>query len=88
MVKRVSEDAIAAYWVTAGMDQCRVGFLPRPYIPFAYKYDRVLAQVIKIYDEDDEDDNKKEQSVSNLGCCRAILLTALDMIKKSAKKQK
>ena len=40
------ETAVAAYWVTDGIDRCRVGFLPRHLIRRAQFYDGKLVQVV------------------------------------------
>ena len=37
------ETAIAAIWVTDGMDRCRVGFLQRHMVKHAARYDGALA---------------------------------------------
>ena len=40
------ETAIAAYLVSDGIDQCRVGFLQRHFVTHARSFDGVLAQVV------------------------------------------
>ncbi len=47
-VEGQEEMAIAAYWVTDGIDCCRVGFLPRHMIKQAGRYDGALAQVTHV----------------------------------------
>ena len=44
------EPAIAAYWVTDGIDRCRVGFLPRHSICHALDFDGRLVQVVDMLD--------------------------------------
>ena len=39
------ETAIAAHWVSDGIDKCRVGFLGREFVKDAEKYDGKLVQV-------------------------------------------
>jgi hypothetical protein len=46
--KGVEETAIAAYLVSDGIDQCRVGFLQRHLVPHAKNYDGVLAQITEV----------------------------------------
>jgi len=42
------ETAIACYWVTDGIDRCRVGFLMRQHmVAHAVRYDGALAQVTR-----------------------------------------
>ena len=43
------ETAIAAYHVSDGIDQCRVGFLQRQFVAHARTFDGVLAQVTEVY---------------------------------------
>jgi hypothetical protein len=43
------ETAIAAYWVTDGVDCCRVGFLPRHMVKQDGCYDGALAQVTHVF---------------------------------------
>ncbi len=40
------ETALTVSWVSDGIDRCRVGFLPRAYIPHAKLWDGVLCQVV------------------------------------------
>ena len=47
------EAAIAAHWVTDGVDRCRVGFLDQHCIRHYKRYKGKLAQVVSIYGEDD-----------------------------------
>jgi hypothetical protein len=39
--------------VMDGFDCCRVGFLPRQYVPDAAVYDGILCQVIEVFGKDD-----------------------------------
>ncbi len=50
------EMAIAAYWVTDGVDRCPVGFLPHHMVRHAARYDGGLAQVNHVLN-------------ANLTCC-------------------
>jgi hypothetical protein len=43
------ETAIAAYHVSDGIDQCRVGFLQRHFVAHAKTFDGALAQVTEVY---------------------------------------
>ena len=47
MVEGKEETAIAAIWVTDGIDRCRVGFVPRHMVRHAARYDGALAQVAR-----------------------------------------
>lgn len=41
------ETALAAYWVTDGIDCCRVGFLPRHLVKHKKVYDGKAAQIVE-----------------------------------------
>lgn len=68
------ETAVAAYWVTDGVDLCRVGFLPRQYIKDADKYDGKLAQITEFLSES-ESSYCRRLSHRNRGMCHAAIIT-------------
>ncbi len=51
-VEGQKETAIAAYWVTDGVDCCHVGFLPRHMVKQAGCYNGALAQVTRVFNAD------------------------------------
>lgn len=69
------EPAIAAYWVTDGVDRCRVGFLPKRYIKFKDNFDGKLAQVLT-FARDSENAAIRQKSEDNCGICRAAIISA------------
>ena len=69
----VEETAIAAFWVTDGVDRCLVGFLPRHYIKHKKAYDGKLAQVVEILD-DSESTTQRRRSNRNCGMCRLAII--------------
>ena len=70
----VEETAIAAYWVTDGVDRCRVGFLGRHAIVHWKKFDGKLAQIVDIYSKDDESPTKRRKYHRNKGCAQAVII--------------
>jgi hypothetical protein len=68
------EDAVAAYWVSDGIDRCRVGFLPRYLVPSRHEYDGHLAQIVEMYTRS-QNGYERRRSNANRGMCRAALLT-------------
>jgi hypothetical protein len=54
MVEGKEETAIAAIWVTGGIDRCRVGFVPRHMVRHAPRYDGAPAQVTRVFSNDPE----------------------------------
>ena len=64
---------ITAYWVTDGVDRCRVGFLPRHSICHALDFDGRLVQVVDMFDNA-ESPAKRRCSHRNRGVCQAALI--------------
>jgi hypothetical protein len=54
MVEGKEETAIAAIWVTDGIDRCRVGFVPRHMVRHAARYGGALVQVTRVFSSDPE----------------------------------
>jgi hypothetical protein len=68
------ETAIAAHWISDGLDQCRVGFLKRSFVPEADQYDGVVAQIFLIYSKDDDHEENRKKWKWNHGCCLAAVI--------------
>ena len=69
--------AIAAFWVTDGIDRYLVGFMPRHYIPHKKAYDGKLAQVVELLGASDSP-TQRRRSKKNHGMCRLALIKAVD----------
>jgi hypothetical protein len=61
------ETSIAAYLVSDGIDQCRVGFLPRHLVSHAKKYDGALAQITEVYSRESESASKRKKFLQIVG---------------------
>jgi hypothetical protein len=74
-VEGQEEMAITAYWVTDGVDCCRVGFLQHHMVKQAARFDGVLAQVIRVFNADPTccDTVECRAFHKNKGCCRAAI---------------
>ena len=71
--KKKEEIAIAAYWVTDGVDQCRVSFLPRFCIKHRSYFDGKLAHITELLSKSSNSyDRKKSQR--NCGVATAVLI--------------
>jgi hypothetical protein len=83
MVEGKEETAIAAIWVTDGIDRCRVGFVPRHMVRHAARYDGALAQVTRVFSGDPDTCNTTERRMffKNKGYCRATIISTLPEIK-------
>jgi hypothetical protein len=67
------ETAVAAYWVTDGIDCCHVGFLPCHMIQQAQFYDGKLVQVVAML-ADSENLRLRQYSRHNIGVCKAAMI--------------
>jgi hypothetical protein len=52
LVDGQEETAIACFWVTDGIDCCPVGFFKRHMMKHAWRFDRALVQVTKVFSTD------------------------------------
>ena len=77
IVKGKEESAIAAYLVSDGIDQCRVGFLPRHLVKHSNFYDGALAQIVEVYSEASASPSARRKFHHNKGCCVAAIISAL-----------
>jgi hypothetical protein len=68
------ETAVAAYWVTDGVDLCQVRFLPRQFIKHADKFDGKLAQITEFLAMSDSPSCHR-LSHRYRGMCRAAIIT-------------
>jgi hypothetical protein len=71
------ESALAVYWISDGIDRCRVGFLPRHLTKQWQLYDGCIAQVVDVY-EGSESPTKRRKNTRNCGCCEAVLIDNRD----------
>jgi len=68
------EDAVAAYWVTDGIERCRVGFLPRYLLGKKKAFHGILVQVTELL-SDSDNATDRERSRKNRGVVRVAVLT-------------
>jgi hypothetical protein len=76
------EAAIAAIWVTDGIDRCRVGFLKRHMVQHAVHFDGALAQVTGVFSSDPGSCDSAERRMyhHNRGCCLATIISCLPVV--------
>jgi hypothetical protein len=80
-VDGVEESALAAYWISNGIDRCHaVGFFQCHLVKHWKEYDARIAQVVNFY-KDSESETKWKKNHKNLGCCQAVLINAVCKIK-------
>ncbi len=71
--------AIAAVWVTDGIDRCCVGFLKRHMVRHAARYDGALAQVTCVL-SGSCDSAERLMDHHNRGCCLATIISCLPVV--------
>jgi hypothetical protein len=86
-VEGKEQTALAVYWVSDGIDRCRVGFLRRHLIKRKAYYDGKLAQVVELVG-DSGNTEEREKHWHFVGMCRASLIDAELAIPRSASKKK
>ena len=58
LIEGKKESAIAAFWVSDGVDRCRVGYLPKYHVTHWKSLEGALAQITEIYTEDSNSPTK------------------------------
>jgi hypothetical protein len=73
----VERPAVAAYWVTDGIDRCRVGFIKAELTETQSsreEYDGRLVQVVAICRKNSESSEDRAAARRYFGCCRAAFI--------------
>jgi hypothetical protein len=70
------QSAIAVYWVTDGIDRCRVGFLRRHLVKHKEDYDGKLGQVVEIMGSS-KDKAIRKKSYHYKGWATSVLIEVL-----------
>ena len=74
VIEEKEETAIAAFWVSDGVDRCRVGYLPKFHVKHWKLLEGALAQIIEVYHEDSDSPTKRQKRHRNSGCAVAALI--------------
>ena len=72
------ETAIAAYWVTVGIDRCRVGFLPRDCVKHKSDFDGNLAQVTELLSKSTRATDRKKLHRNRGVACTVIIVVEVE----------
>ena len=75
LIEEKEETAIAAFWVSDGVDRCRVGYLPKFHIKHWKLLEGALAQIIEEYHQESNSPTKRQKCCSNSGCAVAALIS-------------
>ena len=83
LVDGQEETAVSCYWVTDGIDRCRVGFLKRHMVKHAGRFDGALVQVTKVLSADPRVSDSAERKLhhQNMGCALGTIVSAMNEIK-------
>ena len=82
------QSAIAAFWVSDGIDCCHVGYLPKAYVKNWKQYDGALVPVIEVYSADSDSPTKHQKFHRNHGLAVAVIISSAEPCSPVAKKQK
>ena len=72
------EPAIVVFWVTNGIDVCRIGFLPRHMNHHVARYNGVLGQISATFSAGHHNHAVREKWHRNMGFCRAAVISPLN----------
>ena len=75
--KMMEEMALTANWVSGGIHRCRVGFIPRAYVPHAKMWDGVLCQVVFVGSADDPSSVVRRKCHHYCGFAHVAVISAL-----------
>ena len=75
--KMKEETALTVNWVSDGIERCRVGFLPKAYVPHAKLWDGVLCQVVFVGSADDPSSVVRRKCHHYCGYARVAVISAL-----------
>ena len=72
------ETALTVNWVSDGIDRCRVGFLPKAYVPHAKMWDGALCQVVYVGSADNPSSIVRQKFHHCCGYARLGVISVLD----------
>jgi hypothetical protein len=75
--KMKEEMALAINWVSNGIDRCRVGFLPKAYVPHAKLWDGVWCQVVFVGSADNPSSVVRRKCHQYCAYARVAVISAL-----------
>ena len=82
------QSAIAAFWVSDGIDHCCIGYLPKAYVKNWKQYDGALVQVVEVYSGDSDSPMKRQKFHRNHGLAVRVIISSPEPCCPVAKKQK
>ena len=88
LINQQEQSAIAAFWVSDGIDHCLVGYLPKAYVKNWKQYDGALVQVVEVYSEDSDSHTKCQKFHRNHGLVVGVIISSPEPCCPLAKKKK
>ena len=75
LIEGKEETAIVAFWVSDGVDRCRVGYLPKFHVKHWKLLEGALAQIIEVYHQESDSPTKRQKCHRNSGCAVPALIS-------------
>ena len=88
LIDQQEQSAIAAFWVSDGIDCCHIGYLPMGYVKNWKQYDGALVQVVEVYSGDSDSPMKRQKFHRNHGLAVGVIFSSPEPCCPLAKKQK
>ena len=87
-INQQEQSAIASFWVSDGIDRCRVGYLPKAYVKNWKQYDGALVQVIEVYSAESDSPTRRQKFHRYHGLAVAVVISSAEPCSPVTKKQK
>ena len=88
LIDQQEQSAIAAFWVSDGVDRCRIGYLPKVYVKNWKQYDGTLVQAVEVYSGDSDSSTKLQKFHRNHGLALGVIISSPEPCCPVTKKQK
>ena len=88
LMNKQEQSAIAAFWVSDGIDCCRIGYLPKAYVKNWKQYDGALVQVVGVHSGDSDSPMKHKKFHRSHGLAVAVIISSTEPCCPVTKKQK
>ena len=88
LINEQEQCAIAAFWVSDGIDHCHVGYLPKAYVKNWKQFDGALVQVVEVYSGDSDSPTKHQKFNRNHGLAVGVIISSPEPCCPVTKKQK
>ena len=76
LINQQEQSAIAAFWVSDGIDRCHIGYLPKAYVKNWKQYDSALVQVIEVYSGDSDSPTQHQKFHRNHGLAVGVIISS------------